>query len=118
MEINREDNSKYGTITFRIKGAAFNLEGCEILDVEKTKYGYRKVVVKLSEKRIDKMKDIEEEVNDVLTYHGFGPLKLVYGNKVYAKMGLSTARKHVDYIKLRGVFVNNEGKSFAQLWVM
>ena len=118
IEITREEHTKYGTASIRIKNAEYRLKDCEILEVEDTKYGYQKAVVKLTEKKVIKMKEVEEEVNDFLVNQGLNKIKLVYGNKIYAKKKISTPKHHLDYIKLRGVFVNNESKPFAQLWVI
>ena len=118
IEIKRDDYTKYGTSSIRIKNAVCSLKNCEILDVVNTEYDYERVVVKLSEKNIIKMKELEGEVNDYLTDQGLDPIKLVYGNKIYTKKKVSTPKRQLDYIKLKGVFVNNEGKQFTQLWVM
>ncbi len=118
IEFRHDDHTKYNTVSIIIKNAMFSLKGCEILEIEDTKYGYQKAVVKLPEQKVDKMKEIEENVNDYLDDQGLDKIKLVYGNKIYAKKKVSTPKKHLERIKLRSVFVNNESKSFAQLWVM
>lgn len=113
IEISRGNNDAF----INIKNASFSLKDCEILGVERTKYGYQKATIRLSEKNILKLKEVEEEVNDYLGYCGLNKTTLVYGNKIYAKKKVSTSSKHLEYIKLRSVFVNNESKPFAQLWV-
>ena len=118
MEFRREDYSKYNTTSIIINNTVFRLKDCDILKIEDTKYGYQKAIVKLSREMIDKMKQIEKEVNDYLENKGLDNIKLVYGNKMYAKKKTSTPDKHLRHIKLKGVFINNEQKSFVQLWVM
>ena len=118
MEFNRVNYSKYSTASIIIKNAEFSLRGCEILDIEETKYGHQKAVVKLSEKKVEKMKEIEEEVNDYLENEGLDRITIVYGNKIYAKKKTSTSEKHLERIKLKSVYLNNENKTYVQLWVM
>ena len=45
-------------------------------------------------------------------------IKLVYRNKIYAKKKTSTSKKHLEQIKLKSVYLNNENKPSVQLWVM
>ena len=74
--------------------------------------------MKLPKEKVDKMKEIEEEVNWYLDNQSFDKIKIVYGNRIYAKKKSSTPRKYIERIKLKSVYINNEGKSFAQLWVL
>ena len=118
LEFRRDEHVKHNTTSIFVKNMMFSLKGCEILEIEETKYGYQKAVIKLPEEKIDKMKEIEEDVNDYLDKQGLDKIKIVYGNKIYTKKKTSTPKKHLDRIKLRSVFINNESKTFAQLWVM
>ena len=43
-------------------GASLKLEDCEILQIDETKYGYRKAMVKLSPEKVIVMKEFEEKV--------------------------------------------------------
>ena len=113
-----EDYKKYNAASIIIKNAMFSLEGCEILKIEDTKYGYQKAVVKLPKEKKYKMDEIEDDVNEYLDDEGLDRIKFLYGNKIYAKKSASTPEKDLDRIKLKGVYINNEGKPFAQLWVM
>ena len=56
MDFRREDYRKYGTCSIIIKNALFSLKGCEVFNIEETKYGYKKATVKLSHEMIRKMK--------------------------------------------------------------
>ena len=118
MDFYKQDYQKYNTASITIKNAVFVLKGCEILKVDGTKYGYQKVIVKLSERKVIKMKTIEEGVNDYLEREGHDKVRLVYGNKVYAKKKTSTPEKELNRIKLTSVYISNENKTFAQLWMM
>ena len=81
LEFHRIEYKKYGTSTIVIGGASLKQENCEILQIEETKYGYQKAVVKLSPEKVIKMKKIEEEVNKHLKEEGLSHIKLVYGEK-------------------------------------
>lgn len=70
IEIRRHDYSKYNTVSIIIKNAMFSLKNCEILEIEDTKYGYQKAVVKLPKKKVDKMKEFEENINYYLDDQG------------------------------------------------
>lgn len=117
LQFSRVEYPKYNTASIIIKNAVFSLKDCEILEIEDTKYGHQKAVVKLPEKKRDEMKEIEEEVNDYLDKEGLDNIKVVYGTKIYAKKATTTPKKHLERIKFRTVYINNEGKSFPQLWV-
>ena len=56
--------NKFNTSTSTITGASLKLEDCDILQIDETKYGYRKAVVKLSPEKIIVMKEFEEKVNE------------------------------------------------------
>ena len=60
IEFNRVDHPKYSTASIYIKNVEFSLKGCEILNIDDTKYGYQKTVVELSKQMIEKMMEIEE----------------------------------------------------------
>ena len=118
IAFNRVDHPKYNTASIYIKNVEFSLKGCEILNIDDTKYGYQKTVVELSKQMIEKMMEIEEEVNKYLKDQGLDTIKLVYRNKIYAKKKTSTSKKHLEQIKLKSVYLNNENKPSVQLWVV
>ena len=89
MDFRREDYRKYGTCSIIIKNALFSLKGCEVFNIEETKYGYKKATVKLSREMIGKMKKVENEVYEELDESGFDKVTIVYGNRIYAKMSPS-----------------------------
>ena len=43
---------KFNTSTITITGESLKLEDCEILQIDETKYGYHKAVVKLSPEKV------------------------------------------------------------------
>ena len=100
-------HTRYGGGKFVfIKNAEFSLQGCEILEDE---VGLR-AVVKLPEEMVNRMKDIEEKLND-------HRIKLVYGNKMYAKKNPTTPKEHLKRICLKGVYVDNDGKPSVNMWI-
>ena len=115
MDFRREDYRKYGTCSIIIKNVLFSLKGCEVFNIEETKYGYKKATVKLSPEMIGKMKKVEKDVNEVLDESGFDKVTIVYGNRVYAKMKSFTTRPNT--LKLQSVYINNHNKSFVQMWL-
>lgn len=118
MEFIRKDYAKYNTTSFIIKNAVFSLKDCEILEVKDTQHDYQKAVVKISKKMVDKMNDIEKDINDYLSDEGIDKITLVYGNKIYAKKETTIPKEDLDCIKIKSVFVNNERKPFLQLWLV
>lgn len=98
IEIKRVDYKNHGTSSHMITGATINLKKCEILEITDTEYSHQKIVVKLPEKKIDKMKMFEEDVNDYLDETGMDKITLVYGNTVYAKKHYDTPETELSYI--------------------
>ena len=49
---------------------------------------------------------------------GISPITILYGNKIYPKTLLYVVKKgKVNYIKLKGIWVNDSNKPFLQLWL-
>ena len=99
---------KFNTSTITITGASFKLEDCEIIQTDKTKYGYQKAVMKLSPEKVIIMKEFKEKVNEQLQGESLPHITLVYGNRVYPKIKTDNPKT----IKLKGVWVNVEKKPF------
>ena len=79
----------------------FSLKGCEIdsklsldevMKIIEQHNGYHTVRVKLSDEMVDKMKKLEERINNILQslIYDFDELKLVHGNVVFAETCVST----------------------------
>ena len=92
---------KYNTSSNTILGASLKLEDCEILEINNTKYAYRKALVKLSPEKVIIMNETEEKVNERLQSMDIPQTTLVYGNKVNPKTKIDNPK----IIKLKRVWV-------------
>ena len=64
------------------------------------------------------MKLWETRINDYLKSEGIEPVTILYNNKIYPKTSLTnTIKKKVNYVKVKGVWVNDKNLPFAQLWL-
>ena len=119
LKFNRANNDKYNTVSINIENAFLTLRDCEILKIEKTKYHYRKTVIQLNQPDLyEKIKLWETQINDYLKSEGIGSITILYNKKIYPKTLLYVIKKvKVNYIKLKGIWVNESNKPFPQLWL-
>ena len=119
LKFNRANNDKYNTVSINIENAFLTLRDCEILKIEKTKYHYRKTVIQLNQTDLyETIKLWETQINDYLKGEGIGSITILYNKKIYPKTLLYVIKKgKVNYIKLKGIWVNESNKPFPQLWL-
>ena len=119
LKFNRINNDKYNTVSINIENAFLTLRDCEILKIEKTKYHYRKTVIQLNQPDLyETIKLWETQINDYLKGEGIGSITILYNKKIYPKTLLYVIKKgKVNYIKLKGIWVNENNKPFPQLWL-
>ena len=119
LKFSRLNNDKYNTVSINIENAFLTLRDCEILKIEKTKYHYRKTVIQLNQPDLyEKIKLWETQINDYLKGEGIGSITILYNKKIYPKTLLYVIKKgKVNYIKLKGIWVNESNKPFPQLWL-
>ena len=119
LKFSRINNDKYNTVSINIENAFLTLRDCEILKIEKTKYHYRKTVIQLNQPDLyEKIKLWETQINDYLKGEGIGSITILYNKKIYPKTLLYVIKKgKVNYIKLKGIWVNESNKPFPQLWL-
>ena len=119
LKFNRVNNDKYNTVFINIEHAFLTLRDCEILKIEKTKWHYRKTVIQLNQPDLyEKIKLWETQINDYLKGEGIGLITILYNKKIYPKTLLYVIKKgKVNYIKLKGIWVNESNKPFPQLWL-
>ena len=120
LKFNRVNNDKYNTVSINIEHAFLTLkENCEILKIEKTKWHYRKTVIQLNQPDLcETIKLWETQINDYLKGEGISPITILYNKKIYPKTLLHVVKKgKVNYIKLKGIWVNDSNKPFLQLWL-
>ena len=115
LKFTRENNEKYNTISINIENAITPIteNDYNIIGTEKTKFGYKKSTIKIIDEDLkDKLKSWETEINEYLKNEvGTGP-KWIYP-KVSTMVG---QKKKEHHIKIRGVWINEQNKSFVQLW--
>ena len=119
LKFSRINNDKYNTISINIENAFLTLRDCEILKIEKTKYHYRKTVIQLNQTDLyETIKLWETQINDYLKGEGIGSITILYNKKIYPKTLLYVIKKgKVNYIKLKGIWVNESNNPFPQLWL-
>ena len=119
LKFSRVNNEKYNTISIDIENAFLTLRDCEILKIEKTKWHYRKTVIQLNQHDLyETIKLWETQINDYLKGEGIGSITILYNKKIYPKTLLYVIKKgKVNYIKLKGIWVNESNKPFPQLWL-
>ena len=119
LKFNRINNDKYNTVSIDIENAFLTLRDCEILKIEKTKWHYRKTVIQLNQPDLcETIKLWETQINDYLKGEGISPITILYNKKIYPKTLLYVIKKgQVNYIKLKGIWVNESNKPFPQLWL-
>ena len=119
LKFSRLNNDKYNTVSINIENAFLTLRDCEILKIEKTKYHYRKTVIQLNQPDLyETIKLWETQINDYLKGEGIGSITILYNKKIYPKTLLYVIKKgKVNYIKLKGIWVNESNKPFPQLWL-
>ena len=87
------------------------------LQIDKTKYGYKKAVVQLEQPDLcDLINFWESQINDYLKSEGIPPITILYGNKIYPKT-LIYNTTDTSIIKIKSVWINDENKPFLQLWL-
>ena len=92
-------------------------EDCDIIKIDKTDYDYRKAVVELDDQDLyDLMYKWENQINKYLEDQGVPPITILYDNRIYPKTFLDNP-SNASIIKIKGVWINNENKSFLQLWL-
>ena len=119
LKFSRVNNDKYNTVSINIEHAFLTLRDCEILKIEKTKWHYRKTVIQLNQPDLyETIKLWETQINDYLKGEGIGSITILYNKKIYPKTLLYVVKKgKVNYIKLKGIWVNESNKPFPQLWL-
>ena len=88
LKFTRVNHEQYNTISINIENALIPIkkEDYNIIEMVKTKFGYKKTNIKINNKDIiNKLKSWEEEINDYLKSEGVEPVTILYGNRIYPK---------------------------------
>ena len=121
LKFTRVNNEEYNTVSINIENAIIEIkkEDYYIFDTQNTKFGYQNVNLKLYNDDIkEKLKSWETEINEYLKNEvGTGPVKIVYGNKIYTMLSKKINQEEEKYfIKISGVWINENNKPFIQLY--
>ena len=121
LKFSRVNNEQYNTISINIENAITEIveDDYYIFNTENSKFGYRKVDLKIYNDDIkEKLKSWETEINEYLKNEvGTGPIKVLYGNKIYSKLSKKINQEEENFfIKISGVWINEENKPFIQLY--
>ena len=121
LKFNRVDNEQYNTISVNIENAIIDIkqEDYYTLQTQKTKFGYIKSTIVITNNEIkDKLKIWEEQINEYLKNEiGTDPITILYINKAYPKLlALIGQNRRVQHISIRSIWINEKNKPFVQLW--
>ena len=116
LKFDCEYYEKYNTKRINIENGILILNE-QVLKIDKTKYVYKKAVVQLEHPDLCKlMKLWEKQINGYLEGEGIPPITIVYGNKIYPKTIIHNPTEE-SIIKIKSVWINDENKTFLQLWL-
>ena len=121
LKFTRVNNEQYNTVSINIENAIIEIKEDEhyVFNTQNTKFGYRKVDLRIHNDDIkEKLKTWETEINEYLKNEmGTGPVKIVYGNKLYTKLSKKINQEEEKFfIKISGVWINENNKPFVQLY--
>ena len=120
LKFTRVNNEEYKTISINIENALIEIieDDYQIMDMGKTKFGYKKANIKIiNEDLINKLKSWETEINEYLKNEGIEPVTILYGIRIYPKVSSMLGQKEgKHHIKISGVWINENNKPFVQLW--
>ena len=121
LKFTRVNNEQYNTVSINIENALIEIiqDDYQIMDMGKTKFGYKKADIKIiNEDLINKLKSWETEINEYLKNEvGTNPVTVLYGNRIYPKASSMLGQEEEKHhIKISGVWINEQNKPFIQLW--
>ena len=118
LKFDRVYYEKYNTSRIDIENGTLVIkEHCEVLKIDKTKYGYQKAVLQLDQPDLcNLMKLWETHINGYLKGEGIPPITILYGNKIYPKTIIHNPTK-ASTIKIKSAWINDKNKPFLQLWL-
>ena len=121
LKFNRVNNEQYNTISVNIENAIIDIKQGDYytLQTQKTKFGYIKSTIVITNNEIkDKLKIWEEQINEYLKNEiGTNPITILYGNRAYPKLSaLIGQNRREQHISIRSIWINEKNKPFVQLW--
>ena len=121
LKFTRVNHEQYNTISINIENALIPIkkEDYNIIEMVKTKFGYKKANIKINNQDIiNKLKSWEEEINDYLKSEGVEPVTILYGNRIYPKASCLLGNEKKHNINIKSIWVNDKNKPFIQLYYM
>ena len=119
LKFSRENNEKYNTVSINIENALIPIkkEDYQIMDISKTKFGYKKANIKIiNEDLINKLKAWETQINDYLKSEGIEPVTILYGSRIYPKASCLLGNEKKHNINIKSIWINEQNKPFVQLY--
>ena len=119
LKFTRVNNEEYNTVSINVENAFITIkkEDYNIVDFQKTKFGYRKAIMKIINLDLmDKLKSWETQINDYLKNEGVGPITILYGNGIYPKASCLLSEEKQHHIKVKSIWIDEKNKPFVQLW--
>ena len=119
LKFTRVNNEQYNTVSINIENALIPIkkEDYNIMEMVKTKFGYKEATIKLiSQDLIDKLKLWETQINDYLKSEGVEPITILYGNRIYPKASCLLGNEKKHNINIKSIWVNDKNKPFIQLY--
>ena len=109
LKFDRVNYEKYNTSRINIENGILVLRGhCEVLKIDKSKYGYQKAIVQLAKPDLcNLMKDWEAQINEYLKGDGIRPITILYDNKIYPKTMIDNSND-ASFIIIKSVWINDE----------
>ena len=121
LKFNRVNNEEYKTTSVNIENAIIDIEeeDYKIVDIHKTKYGYRKGNIRINnEDLLDNLKIWAVQINEYLKNEvGTGAITILYGNRIYPKVSTLLGQENKKHhINIKSVWIDEKNKPFVQLW--
>ena len=119
LKFSRKDNEKHGTLSITITHGVLPLKGnFEIIENARTKWNYRKAVIQLTPDQCETIEKWETQINEYLKNQGVGPVKFLYGNRIYPRTHYHKRdATHGMRIRPSGIWVNYRNKPHLQYWL-
>ena len=119
LKFTRVNNDLYNTVSINIENALIPIkkEDYNIMEMVKTKFGYKKATIKLiNQDIINKLESWRTQINDYLKSEGIEPVTILYGNRIYPKVSAYLTEKKEHNINISSIWVNDKNKPFIQLY--
>ena len=113
LKFTRVNNEEYNTVSINIENAIIPIEkeDYQIMDMSKTKFGYKKANIKINnEDFINKLKSWETEINEYLKIEvGTEAVTILYGNRIYPNVSsLIGQKEEKQHINIKSIWIDGK----------